>query len=171
VISANSAPTTARCSCSRPATFRGVNIIAARAIAEADVKPRCKLEEIAFQLIWPATDDCRGGLFVSRCRGKTQERLPPHRWSMHEVIKHPTAAEDDRNADQDRNKKGHCILLLLSKRGINAYLHGLFPGAGFIQNAKATGACGVVDRPTMARRCRWRGARITCRARRITPPA
>jgi len=40
---------------------------------------------------------------------------------MDEVINDPTAAEDDRDADQVRYEQGHCILLeLLSKRYVNA---------------------------------------------------
>jgi hypothetical protein len=45
-----------------------------------------------------------------------------------EVINHPTAAEDDRNADQDRYEQGHRILLgLLSKRYVNADARDRFP--------------------------------------------
>ena len=41
---------------------------------------------------------------------------------MDEVINDPTAAEDDRNADQDRYEQGHDFLLRLlkSKRYVNA---------------------------------------------------
>ena len=43
---------------------------------------------------------------------------------MDEVINDPTAAEDDRNTDQDRDEQGHDFLLRLlkSKRYVNADL-------------------------------------------------
>jgi hypothetical protein len=48
---------------------------------------------------------------------------------MDEVINDPTAAEDDRNADQDRDEQGHDFLLSLlkSKRYVNANPRGLVP--------------------------------------------
>jgi hypothetical protein len=47
---------------------------------------------------------------------------------MDEVINDPTAAEDDRNADQDRDEQGHDFLLRLlkSKRYVNANPRVLF---------------------------------------------
>jgi len=46
---------------------------------------------------------------------------------MDEVINDPTAAEDDRDADQDRYEQGHCILLgLFQKRYVNADILGRF---------------------------------------------